>query len=543
MTYKVLLAEDEVEVLSAMRSTIDWKEFGFDTPVGCQDGRKAIETLKSGFIPQLVITDICMPFADGLELTEYVAENLPGTMVVILTGYDEFRYAHTAIRLKVYDYVLKPVTPNRLKTLLSRCRQELDERELKNIESSMEIVSGYFLNRLVTQKLDPATIEKYCHANRLSFAGRYHIALMLDVDLPQPSTVKESNNLELMRYGLYNISRELAGNAVVFQGKNGVTNVVVSAQDVGGAYGAAMRIAGTICRTIAQNLKITASAGIGEPVAYLDDLYLSSGQALTALGYRFFYGDSSVICEADVDVKQSGGIDYDSCERQVVAAVKAMDRKKTGEALSNLTEQLRIHRIAFDKCVLYSQKLMMRIVMLTRDVTGGLEIEPLEKISENTNFYKVSNLDHIEKLLKNVCAKAFEILEIVKNNTVVSQVARAENYIKEHFSDPELSLNAITEHLAISTSYFSAIFKAQTGLTFVEYLTQVRMEKAKQILAFTDRRTYEAAEDVGFSDPHYFSVAFKRVTGMTPKGYREQVRKNESRRNQIEQTAQGTENT
>jgi two-component system response regulator YesN len=527
--YKVLLAEDEVEVLSSMLKTIQWKNCGFETPIGCQDGLKAIELLKSGFVPNLVITDICMPFADGLELTEYVSEHLPDTIVVILTGYDEFKYAHTAIKLKVYDYVLKPVTPSRMTELLNRFKQELDERELKNVENSMDIVSSYFLNRLVTKKMDSTTIEKNCRANKLTFQGRYHIVTALDVDLPVPVTIRESNTLELMRYGLFNISQELAqtvNSAVVFQGNDGVTNIIISEQEVGSAYTEATNLAHTISDSVKQSLKISVSAGIGEPVAYLDDLYLSRMQAGVALGYRFFYGDSSIICEADVDIKQSGGIDYNSCEKQLVEAIKAMDRISAIGAVTNLVTQLKKYHIPFDKCVLYSQKLMMRIITLTNEVTGELDAESLEKISESTNFYSASNLTYLQKLLENVCSKVFEILEVVKNNTIVSQVVKAENYIKQNYSDPELSLNAITEHLSISTSYFSAIFKAQTGSTFVEYLTHTRMEKAKQILAFTDRRTYEAAEDVGFSDPHYFSVAFKRVTGMTPKEYREQARKN-----------------
>lgn len=529
--YKVLLAEDEVEVLSAMLKTIHWKNCGFDTPVGCQDGMQAIEILKNGFVPNLVITDICMPFADGLELTEYINENLPGTIVVILTGYDEFKYAHSAIKLKVYDYVLKPVTPGRMTELLRRYKEELDERELKNLETSMDIVSGYFLNKLVTKKLDSSTIEKNCRVNKLTFDGRYHIVTVMDVDLPIPVTIKESNNVELMRYGLFNISQELAqreGKTVVFQGNDGLTNIITSTQDVDEAYRAATQLAHTISDSVKQSLKITASAGIGEPVAYLDDLYLSRTQAGTALGYRFFYGDSSIICEADVDIKQLGGIDYNACEKQLVQAVKTMDRESAMAAVANLVEQLKEYHIAFDKCVLYSQKLMMRIVTLTNEVTGELDAESLEKISENVDFFKVSNLSRLQELLDMVCVKVFGILEAVKNNTIVSQVVKAENYIKEHYSDPELSLNTITEHLSISTSYFSAIFKAQTGSTFVEYLTHMRMEKAKQILAFTDRRTYEAAEDVGFSDPHYFSVAFKRVTGMTPKEYREQAKKSEA---------------
>lgn len=529
--YKVLLAEDEVEVLSAMLKTIQWKNCGFEPPVGCQDGMKAIQILKNGYVPNLVITDICMPFADGLELTEYISENLPETIVVILTGYDQFKYAHTAIKLKVFDYVLKPVTPSHMHELLNKFKQELDERELKNAENAMGIVSSYFLNKLVSKKMDSVTIEKYCRSNKLSFQGRYHIVVISDIDMPLPITVKESNNLELMRYGLFNISHELGQkeeNVVTFQGNDGLTNIIISSQDVESSYEIAMRLANTISKVARQGLNVGVSAGIGEPVAYLDDLYLSRAQAGVALGYRFFYGDSSVVCEADVDIKQSSGIDYNLCEKQFVNAVKTMDKNNAMGAVANLVNQFRTNHIPFEKCMLYSEKLMMSMTTLTNEVTGGFDGDSLEKISENTNFYKSSNLSHLQELLTNVCTKTFNILEAVKNNTVVSQVVKAENYIKENYSDPDLSLNTITEHLAISTSYFSAIFKAQTGSTFVEYLTHTRMEKAKQIIAFTDRRTYEVAEDVGFSDPHYFSVAFKRVTGMTPKEYRDRTGKSKA---------------
>jgi two-component system response regulator YesN len=526
--YKVLLAEDEIEVLSAMLKTIQWKNFGFETPVGCGDGRKAIELLKDGFAPNLVITDICMPFADGLELTRYISENLPDTVVVLLTGYDEFEYAQTAIKLKVFDYILKPVTPGQLNEYLMKFKKELDERELKSSEHAMDIVSSYFLNKLVSKKLDASVIEKYCSANRISFQGRYHLVSVMDVDLPVPSTADETANLELMRYALFNISHELGSKwekTVVFQGHDGLVNIIISAQDTEQAYTESIRLENMICESIRNCLVVTASAGIGEPVAYLDDLYLSREQAATALSYRFFYGESSIICKADIDIKKSNQIDYNSCEIQFSEAVKAMDSEKAMLAVANLVTQLKENRVPFDKCILYSQKMMMRMAALTDNISGEIETKSLEKILENTNFYAVSNLSQLEILLKDVCEKAFEIFNVMKNSTIISQVVKAENYIKKYYSDPDLSLSTITEHLAISTSYFSAIFKEQTGSTFVEYLTRIRMEKAKQILAFTDRRAYEAAEDVGFNDPHYFSVAFKRVTGMTPKEYRDHTKK------------------
>lgn len=530
--YKVLLAEDEIQVLGAMMTTIQWEKYGYEVPLGFQDGRQAMEALEKGVVPNLVIADICMPFVDGLELTEFIGGHVPDALVVILTGYDEFKYAQKAIQLKVYDYILKPVTPNRMAELLVRFRQELDERELKSLENSMDIAGSYFLNKMVTQRLDPVTIQKYCRANRLSFAGNRYVVAVLDVDLPAPATVQESGSLELMRYGLFNISQELAGrcgHAVAFQGKDGVANLIVSGQDSTDVSALAEQLAGDIAGAVHNCLSITASAGIGKPVPGLDELCRSREQAAAALGYRFFYGSSSIISEADVNIEQSGGMDYNSCEKKLIQAIKAMDRKSASDAVLSLTEQLRKNRVPLDKCVLYCLKMMMRVAALTNEITGEMNAESLEKIWEDSDFYKASNLDVLGRLIQRVCDRAFEILEAVRNYTVSSQVAKAESYIRENYANQELSLNMITEHLAISTSYFSAIFKAKTGSTFVEYLTHVRMEKAKQILAFTDRRAYEIAEDVGFSDPHYFSVAFKRVTGITPKEYRDRAAKRGTR--------------
>ncbi|RLL11034.1 helix-turn-helix domain-containing protein [Anaerotruncus massiliensis (ex Liu et al. 2021)] len=529
--YKIMLAEDELEVLGAMLRTIRWTEHGFDPPVGCRDGREAIEKLEGGFVPDVLITDICMPFVDGLELTRYINEHLPNTVVVILTGYDDFQYAHRAIKMQVYDYVLKPVTPASINELTDRLRGELDERRLRNIDDSMQIVASYFLNQLMTRRLDAKRIEESCRAHKLDFAGRYHIAAVLDVDLRAPATEDDGGNLELMRYGLANIAQELSENShgtLAFQGNDGLTKLIISSGERDGLYAAAIGLCRTISKTAGAALQVPVSGGIGDPVAYLDELHLSHGQAMTALGYRFFYGESSVTCVADVDIRETRDIDYFSCERRLEAAVKTLDREGARAAVHDLVGQLRSGHVPFERCVLYSQKLMMTLIGLTDELIGGAEVESLEKTWEQFNFYSAPTLGRLERMIDEVCDKAFKILALTKSDTAAAQVSKAEKYIREHYGDPRLSLNMITEHLAISTSYFSAIFKSRTGATFVEYLTRVRMEKAQQILAFTDRRTYEAAEDVGFSDPHYFSVTFKRVTGMTPKEYREFSRRGDT---------------
>ena len=270
-----------------------------------------------------------MPFVDGLELTRYINEHLPNTVVVILTGYDDFQYAHRAIKMQVYDYVLKPVTPASINELTDRLRGELDERRLRNVDDSMQIVASYFLNQLMTRRLDAKRIEESCRAHKLDFSGRCHIAAVLDVDLRAPATEDDGGSLELMRYGLANIAQELAENSrgtLAFQGNDGLTKLIVSSQEPDGLRTAAVGLCRTISKTAGAALQVPVSGGVGDPVACLGELHLSHAQAKTALGYRFFYGESSVTCVADVDIRETREIDYFSCERQLEAAVKTLDR-------------------------------------------------------------------------------------------------------------------------------------------------------------------------------------------------------------------------
>lgn len=525
--YKIMLAEDEPEVLDAILETIRWEEHGFEKPMGCRDGQQAVKAIQNGFRPNVLITDICMPFVDGLGVAQYIGESYPDTIVVILSGYEEFSYAQRAIQMQVYDYILKPVTPDQINAILDRLRNELDARRMRNIEESAEIMEEHFLNQLLTKQMASDLIEERCRLHKFVFPGERHMVAVLDLDLPAPTDMEAGSYLELMRYGLHNIASELAGSredVLVVQGRDGLTKLIVSAADTGRCDVICKELVELIAKTIRRHLSHNVSAGIGRPVRTLGDLRKSHSQAMTALGYRFFYGEGSVIREADIGARAETDVDYAPRERRILDALKTLDKDGMNKALEDLFHQLAENHMAIAKCGLYCQRLVLAVLDLTADIVGVQEVEALEKSWARLDIYSVSTLSRLRELAGEICGEAFNLLKIVRSDFASAQAQKAQQYIQEHYSDPKLSLNTITEHLAISTSYFSAIFKSRTGSTFVEYLTKVRMEKAKQILAFTDRRTYETAEDVGFSDPHYFSVAFKRVTGMTPREYREYCR-------------------
>ena len=166
--YKALLVDDEALTREAISENIPWEKLGFELIASCENGRDAMERMKQA-PPDLLLTDICMPYVDGIELARYVHENHPDTKTVIISGYDEFEYAKQAVRYQVMEYILKPITPTELTEVLFRVKESLDEkceknRTLKKLQgayiSNRPFLRGRFLNSLLRGNERPDGLEE-----------------------------------------------------------------------------------------------------------------------------------------------------------------------------------------------------------------------------------------------------------------------------------------------------------------------------------------------------------------------------------------------
>lgn len=520
--YKIMLVEDEPAVLNAMKDTLDWNSLSFHTPVACAHGQAATEAIEAGFVPDAVITDICMPFVDGVQLTEYLAQHCPQTLVALLTGYDDFAYAHKAIKLKVYDYVLKPITPKSLRHLAQRLCEELENRRIKHTDEFDALARERFFIQLLTATLDEKTIEDNLRVHRVPLCEPYWTVLVADLGLPSAVTAAQNRDAELARYGLGNILAELAQElactiacvpvketyCAVLGGQS--PKVLTEA-----ARALALRTA-EACKLIGQNI----TCGVGTPVdspAVLHDCYL---QAMLALHYRFFFGHVPCILWEEIDVHPSPQFSYADHEQAVSAAVKQGSHEKTLAALDAMCVQMQTQMLPYEQCLRTCQRTVLHLLEMMGEYLSQEDMVSLERAWDNTNLFAATTLPLLQSMLHTVCNLAFDSFSRASEDDATLRVRKAEAYIREHYGDESLSLNTIRDVFSISVSYFSAIFKAGTGTTFVEYLTQVRIDKAKELLALTEKRANEIAAEVGFADPHYFSVTFKRVVGTTPREYR-----------------------
>ncbi len=534
--YTILIVDDESVVREGIKRNINWNEHGFELVGDCENGLEAMEAVEK-LCPDIVLTDICMPFVDGLELTKFIMERYPRTRVIILTGYDEFEYAQQAVKLKAFDYMLKPITANELRNVLDKLKNELDEETEKledfnrlksQLRESLPLLKERFLNRLILGiNKDDKIHDKLAQFN-MKLTGEAFLALSVDIDdYGDFKLVHPETDDELMQFAVFNICEEISqtrGNCIVFQNSSDKTVIILADSGSDSAREAATSLAEEIRQSVEKYLKFTVTIGIGKVCSGIHDINLSYKYAQSALDYRFLLGKNRVISINDMEGNIIERPAYNKdWERKLVSAIKTGTITEIDEIAVALIQNLKESYVSMKKCYYQVQQLVMSVIGALNEL-GVAEADVFgEDGSLLAEVYKMKTLDETESWLKDLCRKASLYLTGRRNDFCEVQASKAEEYIRERYADPDISLNSICKHLLMSTSYFSSVFKSQTGHTFVEYLTKVRVEKAMEMLKATGMKTYEIAEKVGYGDPHYFSLIFKKTAGCTPSEYRERL--------------------
>jgi len=533
--YKILIVDDEPVVRNGIKNKINWNEAGFEFVGDCEDGREAMKAVDA-LQPDVVLTDIYMPFVDGLELAKYISEKYPHIKVVILTGYDDFEYAQQAVKLKVYDFLLKPITANELSKILEKLKNDLDieakkAEELKKLKlqlrESMPLLRERFLERLVSGQLRAGELEEKLNLFGISFHGPEFICLAVDIDdYGKLDHAQQEAEDELLLFAVLNICEEIVSrenSGIVFQNRNNNIIIILSGKTPLSVMETAIRLADEIRQSVEKFLDFTVTIGIGAECSSLLDINRSYKGSLSALDYRFVLGKNKVINITDLEYNNTEfSLHKMQWEKKIASLLKVGTSNEIDEAVETVIKNLKASLMPVRRCYIYIQQIITSIIN-TIDELGIDENEVFGDINPFVEVYRFKTLDEMNLWLKKICQKAATVILNKRSDYSKVQVERAIEYIMQNYNDPEISLNSVCKHLFISVSYFSLIFKNNTGKTFVEFLTSVRMEKAMELLRTTNLRSYEIAKKVGYDDPHYFSSIFKKETGMSPTEYREKA--------------------
>lgn len=531
--YKVLLVDDEALIREAISENIQWEEMGFSFMGACENGRQAMEAIEKEQ-PDLLLTDINMPFMDGMELTKFVYENYPDTKVIIISGFDEFEYAKNAVKYQVLEYILKPITPMEFLETLQRVKKMFDERresqrDMKKIRSayvsSLPALQARYLHNLLSGTADYSKIiEKQEELQLQLKANCYNTALVEGDDLT-PFTMQYANvKDELALFAIYNIAAEIVAEekcGITFQNMEEKTVIIFMGENKKTLKEQMGAILQRISKSVEEFLKIPTTIAVGKTVFGVENLADSFGKTQSAMEYKFMLGGNQIIeAEEYEEIRNSAKrMDIFEWASRIATAIRTNKESEIVSRTQEFISQIKMSYVNKNRSIVYVQNLLLSVINLL-DMTEELEEQVYSKERAFVNeIYDFGNLDEITCSLVEIFNIISKGMMHQRDSYGRRQALLALEYIDEHYADSSVTLNSVCNALAMSTSYFSAVFKNHTGETFIEALTKKRIEKARVLLEQTNKKTYEIAERVGYSDAHYFSITFKKITGKTPTEY------------------------
>lgn len=540
---KIFLAEDEVVVRETIKRMIPWEELGFELVGEAADGEMALPLLIRQQ-PDLLITDIKMPFMDGLTLARLAKKEIPGLKVVILSGYDDFNYAKQAIGIGVEDYLLKPITKNALIERLSeiRSRYEHEKTQKEYYEKFQREMQAYeknssrdFFEALVGGSMDMMEVYKRAEKLGLDIVAEAYNVLIFTMNCDEDFSGQRDEYFSWEAESLELLENFFAGHSSAMLFRSNIFSYGVLLKGQRETIEENTRACVDEIRKILsrQDGRREWFLAVGQSVERLSQIQKSYHTASRAFSQRYLYDENILYYDEMETMEHPGG----QAETEDNAYLQKVDVNALNPAILQkfLSNGLQEETENFVKDYFYAigqepmESLVFRnyVILNVRfsviSFIKGLGCDTNEMESADTEEVLAESGKNMESAIayaKKMISQAIEIRDQNSGNKNRSILKTAVDFIDSHYMDEEISLNTVANVANVSSNHFSALFSQNMGQTFIEYLTTLRMNKAKELLRCTGMRSSEIAGEIGYKDAHYFSYLFKKTQGMTPSDYR-----------------------
>lgn len=540
---KIFLAEDEVVVRETIKRMIPWEELGFELVGEAADGEMALPLLIRQQ-PDLLITDIKMPFMDGLTLARLAKKEIPGLKVVILSGYDDFNYAKQAIGIGVEDYLLKPITKNALIERLSeiRSRYEHEKTQKEYYEKFQREMQAYeknssrdFFEALVGGSMDMMEVYKRAEKLGLDIVAEAYNVLIFTMNCDEDFSGQRDEYSSWEAESLELLENFFAGHSSAMLFRSNIFSYGVLLKGQREAIEENTRACVDEIRKILsrQDGRREWFLAVGQSVERLSQIQKSYHTASRAFSQRYLHDENILYYDEMETMEHPGG----QAETEDNAYLQKVDVNALNPAILQkfLSNGLQEETENFVKDYFYAigqepmESLVFRnyVILNVRfsviSFIKGLGCDTNEMESADTEEVLAESGKNMESAIayaKKMISQAIEIRDQNSGNKNRSILKTAVDFIDSHYMDEEISLNTVANVANVSSNHFSALFSQNMGQTFIEYLTTLRMNKAKELLRCTGMRSSEIAGEIGYKDAHYFSYLFKKTQGMTPSDYR-----------------------
>lgn len=542
--YRLLIVDDEPAVRAGLRTYFDWAAYGIEVAGEADDGDVALEMITRDQ-PDLILTDVRMPTMDGITMSQCISAEYPSIKIIFVSGHDDADYLKSAMKVSAVDYIFKPVNLQELSTVIKRVIADLDAESserihkqelLVKLKEGMPLLREKFLLSMISEGAPKSEL-----AERVSFLGlnlpvdaSYWVMVVSVDDLADVMASRSERDRQLLWYSVLNIYEELLDTHMrgyAFEHRTGEFVGVLQGSEPGGdsateAAEALFALAGDLRSNLERWLKIGVTIGISDRAGGLSGLAPAYKQAREAADYKWYLGKNRIITMDSLEgaVPEDGAMrryDFELNEK-LISALKADDEDKIREAVEMIFASLSYTRPDGLK---YGRNLCMQLVLgigqlLMELGAGDPELEIME--AELTEaLYAKETLKDLRGLIESYLATVGEHIREKRTGKVANVVERVRGYIDQNYANGGLTVADIGKAVYLSSTYVSLLFKQETGQTVGEYLTQVRVDKAKELLRDPQYKFYDICYAIGYTDPSYFTKLFKKVTGVTPSAYRD----------------------
>ena len=403
----------------------------------------------------------------------------------------------------------------------------------ENYRKSLPILREQFLKDLISRPMEKETVLDLVEEYGIPLAGAKKwiaIAVELEQELAQedaPLPLHEEKNLipiSVIQIMEENLKPYYRFSLVSFSGTAEAEIAGIVAVDDGNSQTGLIDILGDICKEIRKLVKVPVTIGIGHSAAELGNISVSFKSALDALGYRAIVGTGGTIYINDVEPVSGGKLQFGGeDESAFVQAIKFGPEEKIEEAVQQIVKRMSDARVHVRQYQAYVLSVANCMIQLTQQYDLNLEEifadDPLG-LDPFTVIQQALNRDNFSRWLYQAALKINGAMNRERDNTARQVMEKAKQYIMDNYQDPDLSVEQICRYLHMSPAYFSTMFKKATGQTYVAYLTEIRLNKAVELLNMTDDKTYVIASKVGYQEQNYFSYVFKKRFGVSPTKFR-----------------------
>lgn len=529
---KVFLAEDEFIIREGIKNNIDWQAHGYEFCGEASDGELAFPLIQKTR-PDILITDIKMPFVDGLALSRLVKKELPETEIIILSGYEEFDYAKEAIQIGVARYLLKPINGETLlqeidsvaEIILGKQKEkEIREKYQKEMEENSLRDQMDLFQHLVTGDCSMEELLSVADKLDLKIMAPWYSIVLLKIQSMKHDYEEYSGSIVVVDERIVKLAepehvlifdRALEGRAFLFKADSEEELLAYQKEYLG-----------DVKEVLSGYANLRYFGGIGTPVNRLREIPASFEDASHAFAHRYLVAESCILDSSLL--MQEGAAEHEDFRISAVNP-EQIDRAKMQEFLrtGDLDEVVYFVDEFFGKLDggamksrIFRQYITMDAYFSIVDFLKGLglqkdEIEAPDQDSSILQDEK-SAMDYIVRIME----KALVLREKKASSRYEDVVSEVIHYIEDNYAQEELSLNLLASHVNFSPNHLSMIFSQQTGQTLIRYLTDYRMNRAKELLRCSSKKSSVISMEVGYKDPHYFSYLFKKTQGMTPTQYR-----------------------